>query len=346
MLYGRATGLLVAALCCAGMAYAAEMPPSSPGDLTREDLNGSEIQIFIENDSFGSSDSQYTNGIKFGIGAPLRTLNEIFRPLSKSTLDLFSDPDADYHLGFFAGQNLYTPRDITIAAPQPLDRPWAAWLYLGGVAQRVQANRLDTVELDLGWIGPPALGKPVQTQWHRLVDAPKPRGWSNQLRSEPGFLLSYLHKRRIGNRNGIELVPHAGVTVGTVMTLARTGGIVRVGHNMTGFGADSIEPGGAMLKNTRREHEGAGRGAYEWFVFAGADYRLVAHNIFLDGNVFRSGPSVDRRVAVHDFMLGASARIESLRLSVTHITRSEEFTTAAGGGGKQQFYSVNIGFEF
>ena len=324
-------------------ARAADAAP--PADKLPPPPAGSEFQLFIENDMLAGTDHYYTNGIKFGFGVPFETLQQVFKIPAKFTLDLFTDPGADYHFGLFAGQNLYTPSNITIASPQPYDRPWAAWLYLGGVAQRVKGNRMDTAELDIGMVGPWALGEQVQSKWHSLVGAAQPQGWGNQTPGEPEFLISYLQKRKYGTRH-IEFVPHAGVTLGTVMTLARVGGIVRLGRNMTGFGPDSIEPGGAMLQNTRRAYEGVGRTSFEWYGFVGADLRYVARNIFLDGTVFRGGPSVDRRELVHDFTAGVSARIDTYRLSVTRIFRSEEFTTPFSSGGKQSFYSLNIGLEF
>lgn len=335
---------LLALLCLSLSPATAAEPATDPLGL-RSDPRGSEIQLFIENDSFGSSDRYYTNGFKIGGGVPADRVLGLFSRPPNALLDAISDGSSN-HFGLFLGQNLYTPRDITIAAPQPNDRPWAAWLYLGAVAQRVKDDRLHTVEFDLGVVGRPALGKPIQTFWHNhVVDSADPRGWDNQIRSEPGFLLTYLHKRRYGERSGIQLVPHIGATLGTIMTLARAGGIVRIGQNMTGFGPDGIEPGGAMLKNARDEQAG-GRAPYEWFVFGGFDYRAVGHNIFLDGSLFRDGPGVQRHDTVHDILTGVSVRLDTLRLSVTRVLRSEEFTAASGGGGKQRFYSVNLGVEF
>ncbi len=309
------------------------------------DLRGSEIQIFIENDSFGSGDRYYTNGIKIGGGIPADKVGKLFTQPPNALLDAITD-GASNHFGLFIGQNMYTPRDISIVTPQPNDRPWAAWLYVGAVAQSVKDDRLHTVEFDLGMVGPPALGEPVQKFWHDLVNAAEPHGWDNQISAEPGFMISYVHKRRYGDSNGLQFVPHAGATLGTIMTQARIGGLLRVGQNMTGFGPDSIEPGGAMLKNARRQHDEGRAQPYEWFAFAGVDGRLVGHNIFLDGSLFRDGPSVARRDAVYDLMYGASVRYEALRVSVTRINRSEEFYTPLGGGGKQSFYSINIGLEF
>lgn len=322
-------------------ASVAEPTPSEPVD-----LRGSEIQLFIENDSFGGSDRHYTNGIKIGGGFPAEKISKLFTRPPNALLDAITD-GASNHFGLFIGQNLYTPGHIIVAAPQPNDRPWAAWLYVGAVAQSVKDDRLHTVEFDLGFVGPPALGKQVQTFWHDLIDAAEPQGWSNQIRSEPGFLLTYLHKRRYGESTGVQLVPHGGVTIGTIATFARAGAMLRAGQNMTGFGPDGIEPGGAMLKNTRRQQDEGRAGRYEWFVFAGADGRLVAHNIALDGSLFRDSPSVASRDYVYDLLAGMSMRIDALRVSVTRIKRSEEFyTPLGGGGGGQRFYSVNIGIEF
>lgn len=213
------------------------------------------------------------------------------------------------------------------------------------MVQRVRGNRLDTVELDIGVVGPAALGKQVQSGWHSLIGVRQPKGWSNQSPSELAFMLSYLQKRRFGNAT-IQIVPHAGITVGTVLTLARAGGIVRIGRRMTGFGPDSIEPGGAMLQPTRDQDSPLTQVCCEWYFFAGGDYRLVARNIFLDGPVFHDGPNVNHRNAVHDITSGFAFRYRQLNLSLTHITRSEEFTTAQGGGGKQRFYSLNVGWQF
>jgi len=323
----------------AGPAYATETPAPPI------DLRGSEIQIFIENDSFRSSDQYYTNGIKIGGGIPAAKVSRFFTRPPNALLDAITD-GASNHFGLFFGQNMYTPRDITIAAPQPNDRPWAAWLYVGAVAQSVKDDHLHTVEFDLGVVGPPALGRQVQTAWHNLVDAAEPKGWDNQIRTEPGFLLTYLHKRRYGDSSGVQLVPHIGASIGTIATFARAGALIRAGQNMTGFGPDGIEPGGAMLKNTRRQQDEGRARPYEWFVFAGADGRLMGHNTSLDGSLFRSGPGVATLDYVYDLLTGLSMRIDAVRVSVTRIKRSEEFYTPLGGGGKQSFYSINLGLEF
>lgn len=330
------TTLAVTGLLCSA-AHAADKPAEPPAD-----LRGSEIQLFFENDFFSGTDRYYTNGLKIGGGIPADKVIGLFSRPPNALLDFISDGGSN-HFGLFIGQNIYTPKDISIAAPQPNDRPWAAWAYIGAVAQSVKDDRLHTVEFDLGFVGPPALGRQVQTFWHdHISDSPEPQGWDNQIRAEPGLMLTYVHKRRYGPNTGVQLVPHVGVSVGNIMTLARAGGIVRFGQNMTGFGPDGIEPGGAMLKNTRSQYDAGRRQSWEWFAFAGVDGRVVPYNIFLDGSLFRDGPSIARNDTVYDITAGLSARIDKVRLSVTRVKRSEEFD----GGGEQKFYSINLGIEF
>lgn len=332
-----------ALLLIAGVAYAEE-----PRLIECDRATACELQLYIENDSVGGgTDRYYTNGIKFGGGVNAnRLIEHLFQQPAEEVLHKFIDDPGDVHVGLFIGQNMYTPKRITIAEPQPFDRPWAAWLYLGGVAQSVAGNRLQTVEFDLGMIGPAALGEEVQTAWHELVGAARPRGWSNQLPNEPGLVLAYLEKWRFGPATGVQIVPHFGATIGNVMTLARAGGIVRAGRNMSGFGPDTIEPGGAMLQRVRLQDPQSKDPRRDWYVFAGADLRAVGYNVFLDGNLLRSSPSVDRRDFVYDLKAGISVRIPPARVSLTQIWRSEEFRTPVGGGGTQRFQSLNLSWEF
>jgi len=324
---------------------------------SKSNVEGLQVQIFIENDSWRRSDRHYTNGLKLGVGVDDRHVPKEVRNVYRGLFDLlpWKRSDEQYY-GLFLGQTMYTPSNISIATPQTFDRPWAGWLYLGLVGQRVHKGSgslkdpdlLDTLEVDAGVVGPAAGAGEIQAWWHRQVNAPHPEGWANQLSNEPAFMAGYLHKRRYGTGNdGWDFIPHAGVSLGTVMSFVRAGGIVRYGMNKTGFGPDVIEPGGAMLQSTRRRYDRGQRENPEWFIFGGVDARLVGYNIFLDGTVFNDGPSVDRHPFVYDVLAGVSVRLFGfLRMSLTSVERSEEFTTPRGGGGRQRFHSINFGFEF
>ena len=336
--------------CILAVALLAFMQPRARGvDTPPPDLRAwfSEAQLLFDNDTWAKTDRYYTNGFKFG-GAV--HLGNIWGPLRAPAAAVFGlrhrEQRPEALGGIFIGQNMYTPRQIGDPRPQPFDRPWAAWLYLGTVLQIVQPNEeaLDSVEFDIGMVGPAALGKEVQTKVHEIFGARTPRGWHNQIPNEPGFLIAYVHKEKVGN-DTVDVVPHAGVTLGTVLTLARVGATARFGRNLTGFGPDRIEPSGALLQNTRSSAQRQARPPLEYYAFAAADLRYVAYNIFLDGTVFRDSPSVDKRHYVHDLSAGVSMRYGAFRFTIARVHRSEEFTTPLGGGGSQSFYALGLAYE-
>ena len=51
-------------------------------------------------------------------------------------------------------------------------------------------------------------------------------------------------------------------------------------------------------------------------------------------------------VSALDRKAGFSVRIAPLHVSLTHVWRSEEFTTPVARGGTQQFLSINVSWEF
>lgn len=340
-----ATRLLLAP--CLACALALQSIPAHAGTLggfAAEARNWlSEAQLLWENDTFAGSDRYYTNGIKFGgaVSVPEKILAPFKLP-ADAAFRLVRGESATF-AGLFFGQNIYTPRLIGVTQPQPFDRPWAGWTYLGTVLQTVGERELHTIEFDVGMIGAASLAGDTQTRIHDLAGAPEPRGWSNQLRNEPAFLIAYLHKQRYGT-DRLDFLPHAGVTLGTVQTLARAGGMVRLGRNMTGFGPDRIDPGAALLQNARRASDQA-RAHWEYYAFAGADLRYVVHNVFLDGSLFRGGPGVARLDTVYDLSAGLSVRWGTFRLTLSRIHRSDEFSTPLGRQGRQTFYSLNLGWE-
>ena len=74
---------------------------------------------------------------------------------------------------FILGQSIFTPEDITNPNLIVNDRPYAGWLYFGiGLIKRHKSGSVwvfDTLELDLGIVGPQAYAQNVQTWWHKNI---------------------------------------------------------------------------------------------------------------------------------------------------------------------------------
>lgn len=232
-------------------------------------------------------------------------------------------------------QQIYTPADKSASVPDPQDRPYAGWLYTGfDILQDRDAHRLDDLSASLGVVGPSALGHPVQNGVHKVFGFGSANGWSYQLRDEPAFTLGYARKWRFaqtlssGSGLQVDAIPELGVTAGNVLDQAEATVIGRIGWGLdASYGPRLLQPG----------MEGDGYFAAErgprsgFYVFGGAQARGVAHNISLDGNTWRDGPSVTRYPWVHEVMGGLSVYgWQRIRADFVYVHESEEFHTQQG----------------
>ncbi|MBI1215936.1 MAG: DUF2219 family protein [Alphaproteobacteria bacterium] len=298
----------------------------------------------VENDLFGGgTDRNYTSGVRvtwFDVGA---TPPEIFNRLADviPTFSINKTTGIYYSLG----QNLYTPKDITHTAQLPGDHPWAGFLYGSAGLSTITGNHVDEVEATLGVVGPAALGRQAQSFIHKYVShSPKPMGWGNQLKNEPGIILSW--ERRFPYRFGFKPAgldagaePHLGVTLGNIYTYANTGLSLRLSpYGMLQDDPVRVRPSmpgtGAFLVP---EHK------FSWYLFGGVEGRAVARNIFLDGNTFASSYSVTKKPFVADVNAGLAITYGKARISYAIVYRTKEYTTQTGGN---VFGTVSLGFRF
>src|SRR5215208_7140763 len=136
--------------------------------------------IYWENDNFGigrKSDRFYTNGVKVTMGlAPeewpsLSARAQRYRiAFCKHTpTPICSEDQPVESLILTLGQNFYTPTSITTVTPQPNDRPWAGWLYIGLAEAIVNAPQTvsNTFEVQVGILGPGAGAGATQKFIHK-----------------------------------------------------------------------------------------------------------------------------------------------------------------------------------
>ena len=292
--------------------------------------------LYSENDRyFAGTDRHYTNGAKFSYSDQLahpefsalgRKLDDLGRQLRVFEPPSVNGQPVDLKLSFSFGQDIYTPTEIHTAALITDDRPYAAWLYGAVAFQRQEIDLLQTIELQLGVIGPMALGREIQNGFHDLIGVAHAEGWGHQLRNEPGASLAYDWRYRWlrGSTStqpdtgfAFDVIRRYGVTVGNPRTYLHGGPALRAGWNLPDdFGPDLIRSGG-----------GSGaliRGA-SVFLFGSADARLVARDAFLDGNLFHHTSTVRKRPLVGDFSAGLAVYLGWLHLAYTQNYRTLEF---------------------
>jgi len=325
-----ALGLTATLLCLITSAHAEETLTDQVQDIVRKDKKRNVFSLSIENDFFGGgTDKYYTSGVRLSwLNMDIET-PQILKSVNDRT-PLFKHNDTSVAV-YSIGHNIYTPADITIEANQDDDRPWAAWLYTSASLTTLQDNHIDEFEATLGVVGPEALGKPIQRFIHSNVTGDPPRGWKNQLDFEPGLILSAQRrwpgalKTKIDagiSEYTLRATPHINASLGNIYTYAGTGFTVSLTPYKDRF-QDTPPRVRPAMPGTGYFSEPSH--SFTWQLFAGAEGRAIARNIFLDGNSFRDSHSVDKKYFVADLNAGAALTWKDYRLSYTVNYRTEEF---------------------
>lgn len=186
-------------------------------------------------------------------------------------------------LGYFLGQDIFTPDHADNPALRDKhDMVFAGWLYSGIFAQRATGDRMEHFELNLGVIGPSALGRQAQTDVHDLIGANEPKGWDKQLGDEFAADFTYFARQRadtITFRHTENFDSHIdyGFTAGSVHRNAILGILFRAGVNLPDdFGPGRLEAPACAIDNSRDD-------LTHLYLFSRLGGKFVEYNRFLTG---------------------------------------------------------------
>lgn len=343
-----------ALIACLLVTTKAAIAVSSPTIDNMEALRQSwTVSIYFENDLFSGRDEDYTNGAK--ITWISRDLNDYrqagqlpdwaYNALDK--MPIMGKRAQKRNVALSIGQNMYTPQDVLSTELIENDRPYAAWLYFGIGLHNHREKWLDTLEVNLGVVGPLAFGREAQNFVHSVRDIYRVKGWHHQIRNEPAINFVFERKfrhRLLGDLEGwgVDSILHGGGSLGNVYTYANTGATLRMGWNLPqDFGAALIRLAGdsnaPSLLDDLRFRDGR---AISLHAFFGFDGRAVARDITLDGNTFRDSHSIPKNNWVADRYWGFGFIAGRWKISYAHIYR----TRAYQGGRDHNFGSINISY--
>jgi hypothetical protein len=310
--------------------------------------------IYWENDAFGGTDRDYTNGFKMTWSTPF----EIDKTKSHlpdwsyyfiNKLPFVSDPETSRAFSLSIGQDTYTPEDVLRADLIVDDRPYAGYIYYATGFHNKTSNRKNSWEFQFGVVGPLSLAEENQNWSHDLIGSKRSEGWDNQLDNEITFEAIYesqwiLFNSAISQSYNFDLIPHLGFRTGSITSYLNTGVEVRFGLNLpSNFGSCPIRAGCATnsaFNVVRPTHASGFRG---WHLFTSIDTRAVFHDIFLDGNNFRDSHSVDKEIWVTDFMTGIVFEFPHTIVAYSYIYRTKQFKNQ---DDEQIFGAINVSWTF
>ena len=319
------------------LAFALALLAAGPTHLARAQLiatnQGRVFSVLEENDMVVKTDRHYTQGLKLSYLQADGDVPRVVARMMEQVPSVAYQPNA-LKFGYQIGQSMFTPANIRTSALIPADRPYGGWLYTGLILQRRGETRggtpvLENFALDLGIVGPESLAEEAQSWVHELRGRPLPRGWSHQLRTEPGINLKYershLFRSSWTDRFALDLIPRGGFSVGNVDTSLRFGGMFRMGWNLPGnFGLQTVD-------SLTTPEGGLPPGQISWarrlgvFAFVGTEGRLVAHNVFLDGNLYQSSQRVEKELLIGELRTGFAVQLGRCLIGFTQVFRTPEF---------------------
>lgn len=355
-----------------------------------------------END-VGTTDRHYTNGLRYSTVSSSTELwqERIEHPLLQVLLlgaracredSLPNEPCHVLRTGWAMGQNFYTPEVITDPTPDPADRPYAGWLYHGWIFELSRAPFVHEVELDVGLVGPLSLASSIQEGWHNLFGWDHPAGWDHQIARGLGVQAVYrstydLLSRRLDGQEidadqpaHLSLTPTGQVSLGTPITAANLGGMLRFGRGVppavvSRIGpvlmapaamAAAVPPAGAARTEALPERVRLRRDAYvarkmadrprhapvrPLYAFAGASVHGVLLNDFLQGTHLGARSDnpqigVEMNHAFAEWEAGATVALPFVPLigaadiTVRRVHRGAEYR----GGPDHHFWALSIGW--
>ncbi len=340
------------AFFCLVLATGSVASTEAPGDAWT-------LNFYLENDLFGPTDANYTNGVRLSwISPDLESWAE--DPAVPGFINLINN-ELDDLLDFKEGESrnlvvslghlIYTPENKQAFRLLEDERPYAGYLYLGFAYQSRTDDRLDTLEVDVGIVGPSAQGELAQDSFHDLWGIGKFNGWDNQLRDEPVLQLTYEYRRRLFKHQlpgdlEQDFIGHLGGALGSASIHANLGGEYRIGRDLPeDFGTSAVRPGGdnsapgrGDARLSSRAREGGISGLH---LFLSLDTQLVARDIFLDGNTWQDSHSVDKKHLVADLAVGFSFLLDRWKVSYAQVFRTREYE---GQPHSHQYGSLGISY--
>ena len=284
-----------------------------------------------DNDSylFVGQDRYYTNGlfIYFRHAADQQTLGS---NLEKKTYE------------FSVGQKMYNAISGFVPKLSQHDRPFAGYLYAGGnVNLFYKKEKVLKLGIELGTVGPDALGEDAQKLLHKIAGFYELKGWEYQIKNELAVNLSaqytnLLHRSE-NNKTDFSLETYANL--GTTFSGAGVGLLFRAGNINQLFNTVSTN---SLISNNSKT---AKLVKNELFFYAKPQLNYVAYDATIQGSMFNNDSPVTFGVKPIVFAQQLGFNYSSSRFTIDYsiLFKSKEVKSTAKS---HQYGTISMYYRF
>ncbi|MBW2121259.1 MAG: lipid A deacylase LpxR family protein [Deltaproteobacteria bacterium] len=254
--------------------------------------------------------------------------------------------------GIAIGQVIQTPDDLSRRDLIEDDVPYAGALTLQATWYAFNNDEFRGFEITAGVAGPPSLAEQTQRTVHRLINSEDPKGWDNQLSTEPVINFNYMRKKKISDWSipvGLcfDAAINGNVGLGNLFTQASAALEIRFGRNMPRGFVYVPDPIGLSMHYMASLKPGDPQAVsfYATLVLRGSAF---AHNIFLDGNTFRKSHSVKREPLVGMMIAGLHYERKNWGIHFNAIVSSHDVDTtkAPAAEGRERLGTIVVEWRF
>jgi lipid A 3-O-deacylase len=190
-------------------------------------------------------------------------------------------------LGFELGQKIFNPQTGAIPDRIFIDRPFAGYLYLGTNLNLLYKNESNLkLQARIGMVGQHAFGEEIQDVIHDVIGFYHPTGWQYQVRDAFQLNLSAEYNRLLTRDNHIDLSLTSHADLGTGITGAGAGFLVRLGKFNQLFNSAATTSTVSANANLKPFHDS------EFFFYYKPVLNVVVYDATIQGGLFekQAGP--------------------------------------------------------
>jgi hypothetical protein len=201
-----------------------------------------------------------------------------------------------------------------------VDRPFAAYLYAGGTLTYLfKTERTVKISLNVGTLGPDALGEEVQKGLHDIIGFYPIRGWEYQVNNEIGVNASIRYSSLLSRTGKNDFSLNTYANLGNTFAGTGAGILYRTGRINQFFNSVSTN---SRISNSVKDTIPP----KEFFFFTRQMLNFIAYDATVQGGLFNNnkGPVTfdpKRFQYSHEFGLNYAVKRWTLNFSVTFKSR-------------------------